>query len=1368
GFVFDTNLTIAGLVSDAAFHFEIEQFSFVENTDPLTFLIPNFRATASVSRLAIPGLSGSAALVSLDHFLLDLTKGPGGLSLVATGSLSMLGVNSLSISGNLNLSSQGLYADFELRGHDGATTLAFGGSGYTLSGTSRLQINTTNGTRLGIPAFTSRVTVNGSLQLYVSGNPAFSVSGGFEMSTSPAGLHVGFSGTAHLGLFGSFGVGGSLGIATDGIYGNLVIGGRSIYGNGFTLSGDLQLEINTTGSWRAVSGFTVNSATGGALYGQQFNVAPNSVKVTFGGNLSFANGFNIAGRVVLSGSGGVAGLSIDGNMNVFGLSLRVAGSANIYGADWSGSGGVVINMALTHNGSSTVTFSAGGFSFTGSVKLLVNSSNTWREGLGPGTYAVEVSGASFSFMGFTASGSFYIGLSNGVFSVSVPSWSPLTMDFFGFGRISLTGSFDSSGNYNLSASASINLYGEIWVPNPLDWFKNTAKLYGSINVSGTLSFSNNHFSASVSGSGSVGAEVYNWLGRKWEYISVSASASASLYISNKDLRASLSVSLDGFPWPLNKFPPLKLDLYIGRMPDVPPPPPSIYSFSVPTFGTEGHWLTSSVAASPWYVNYSWHVFRDGVYTGLTGAGSTFSFIPGDQGSYEIRATATDPNTSKSTSLSSLAVVNNANPAITAFSVPSTFTPGQNVTVSASASDPAGANDSLSYTWTVLKNGNPFITGSGASFTFKPDAAATYSVALVVADEDGGTARREVTLADGSPNITSFTVPATGFEASPITVSASATTAGGSGINYNWSILKNGAPFTTGAGASFTFTPNDNGQYLVSLQAISQSSGLSATRNAIVDVRNVDPTITGLVAPATGIEGSPITVTGSAIDPAGANDALSYQWRVELNGRDFAQGSGANYQFTPSDDGTYIVRLQVADEDGGISTSSQASIVVGNVAPGILLATGNQTLAEGQLLNFPVLAYFSDPGFDHLAAGTAETITFTVAWGDGTSDSGTGYISLRGGPGVLTEGHFGTEHVYADNGNYTVTVTVRDDDGGSVSRSFNVAVTNQAVTIDPGPNQTVNEGSLIELSPAIFIDPGSADTHWATINWGDGSPVQTAELTESPFGPPGLVGGAGGVVFGTHVYADNGNYTVTITVWDDDGAVSSASFVATVLNVAPTITVGGNQIVNEGLIVSLPPGTFHDFGTADTHAASIDWGDGSAVQAGLVFESPFGPGGSTAGASGTFASSHVYADNGTYLVRVTFWDDDGGTAQASFYVTVNNVAPTLNAGPDQVVFEGRIISLPPALFNDLGTLDSHTATINWGDGTLTEAGLVTESPFGPPGSTTGANGTIAGQHVYADNGVYTVTVTVTDDDGATTVDTLTVVVLNVAPTLNAGL
>src|SRR5262249_22147337 len=78
------------------------------------------------------------------------------------------------------------------------------------------------------------------------------------------------------------------------------------------------------------------------------------------------------------------------------------------------------------------------------------------------------------------------------------------------------------------------------------------------------------------------------------------------------------------------------------------------------------------------------------------------------------------------------------------------------------------------------------------------------------------------------------------------------------------------------------------------------------------------------------------------------------------------------------------------------------------------------------------------------------------------------------------------------------------------------------------------------------------------------------------------------------------------------------------------------------------------------------------------------------------------------------------------------------------------------FTDDGTNDTHTASIDWGDGNTT-AGLVTETP---------GSGTVAGTHSYATAGNYTVTVTVTDDDGDP-VSSSTTIRANSSPTANAG-
>ncbi len=88
------------------------------------------------------------------------------------------------------------------------------------------------------------------------------------------------------------------------------------------------------------------------------------------------------------------------------------------------------------------------------------------------------------------------------------------------------------------------------------------------------------------------------------------------------------------------------------------------------------------------------------------------------------------------------------------------------------------------------------------------------------------------------------------------------------------------------------------------------------------------------------------------------------------------------------------------------------------------------------------------------------------------------------------------------------------------------------------------------------------------------------------------------------------------------------------------------------------GAFNDLGTLDTHTAIIDWGDGSAVETGVVVETPTGPPGNITGTVITLSNTHTFAaDNGVYIVNVKLVDDDGNRVEKSFTITINNVAPT---------------------------------------------------------------------------------------------------------------
>ena len=73
---------------------------------------------------------------------------------------------------------------------------------------------------------------------------------------------------------------------------------------------------------------------------------------------------------------------------------------------------------------------------------------------------------------------------------------------------------------------------------------------------------------------------------------------------------------------------------------------------------------------------------------------------------------------------------------------------------------------------------------------------------------------------------------------------------------------------------------------------------------------------------------------------------------------------------------------------------------------------------------------------------------------------------------------------------------------------------------------------------------SLDTHVVTINWGDGSPPQTATVDELRQ-----------TFAGSHQYSHGGTYTVTVTVTDSDGAAVSKTM---------SVKVTGNNSLSGGL------------------------------------------------------------------------------------------------------------------------------------------------------------------------------------------------------------
>lgn len=602
--------------------------------------------------------------------------------------------------------------------------------------------------------------------------------------------------------------------------------------------------------------------------------------------------------------------------------------------------------------------------------------------------------------------------------------------------------------------------------------------------------------------------------------------------------------------------------------NVAPAITSVYATSPVDEGTAGSFLASATDVAADTVSYGWN-FGDGT----TGSGASTTHAYANNGTYTVTMTASDED-GGSTSTTTTVTVNNVAPTITSASatggsesVASTFT--------ATATDP-GTADTLTYTWTF--GDGTSTTGSSVSHSYADDG--TYTWTLTVTDGNGGSTSTSgtVTVTNVLPTVSSSSF-GTGPEGSAILFTLSASDAGTADVlTYSWD-FGDGSSSTTSTGST-SHTYADNGSYPVTITVSDDHGSVSTTGTAVVT--NANPVIGAGTWPTTSTEGVSSSFVGSASDP-GTADTLSYSW----NWGDGTATTGQSASHTYADDGTYTITLTVTDDDGGASTASK-TMTVANAAPTITSLSGPSSAAEGDS------AAFTGAATDV----AADTITYTWDYGDGSTGSGAS-----------------ASHAYADNGTYTVTLTATDDGGASSSSTTTITITNVNPAIDSLTLSDGDEGTELLVS-AIAADAGTADVLTYTWDYGDGT---------TGTGNPA-----------SHAWPDEGDYTVTLTVTDDDGGSDSLSDTVTIVNLDPTITSAALTTATEG--------TAYGYVAIATDPGSADV---------LTWTLLSGPTGMSIDAlSGAITWTPTYADSlAPVSVSIRVDDGDGGAAEQDFTVTV---------------------------------------------------------------------------------------------------------------------
>lgn len=297
------------------------------------------------------------------------------------------------------------------------------------------------------------------------------------------------------------------------------------------------------------------------------------------------------------------------------------------------------------------------------------------------------------------------------------------------------------------------------------------------------------------------------------------------------------------------------------------------------------------------------------------------------------------------------------------------------------------------------------------------------------------------------------------------------------------------------------------------------------------------------------------------------------------------------------------------------------------------------------------------------------------------------------------------HIYEKGGEYTVTLTVKNDSG----LVCDTAVTSQKILVNTPPVAALNAPGMVCVSDTVTFDasgtqddnPGKLTYTW---NLGDGSKAEGQKVT--------------------HSYAKGGTYNVTLYVDDNSGTACNTD------TIQKSISVNTSPIANAGKPVNMCLSSMDAEYAVVMDAGMSKDPDGDA----LSYTWNMGDGNTLSGAK----VSHVYAKSGDYNVVLVVDDGKGlpcSKATDSIKVSLNR-SPLAVIGGDKKVCAGQSVSF------DGSSSKSETGNLSY------------KWVFGDGTEGTGQKAT----HSYEKGGKYKVLLSVDDGKGtacSTAMDAVTV-------------